>query len=46
MIIIEIEWKEAESRRQITAILKTVEGGGAEYLNYQEHCREGDDYAG
>ena len=45
MIIIEIAWKETEGR-QITAILKTVEGGGAEYLNYQEHCREGDDYAG
>ena len=28
------EWEEAESRRQITAILKTVEGGGVEYLNY------------
>ena len=28
------EWEEAESRRQLTAILETVEDGGVEYLNY------------
>ena len=28
------EWEEAESRRQLTAILETVEDGGGEYLNY------------
>ena len=28
------EWEEAESRRQLTAILEAVEDGGAEYLNY------------
>ena len=25
-------WEEAESRRQLTAILEQIEGGGAEYL--------------
>ena len=47
------EWEEAESRRRITAILQTIEDGGAEYLNfldayikdYQERCREVDSYA-
>ena len=41
--------KEAEVRRQITAILETVEGGADEYLDYldeyiqdyQDGCREG-----
>ena len=28
------EWEEAESRRQLTAILETIEDGRAEYLNY------------
>ena len=28
------EWEEAESRRQLMAILETVEDGGVEYLNY------------
>ncbi len=44
------EWEEAESRRQLTAILEQIEGDGAEYLeylgryiqDYQEHCA-GDD---
>ena len=27
-------WEEAESRRQLTAILEQIEGGGAEYLEY------------
>ena len=28
------EWEETESRRQLTAILETVEDGEAEYLSY------------
>ena len=28
------ESEEAECRRRITAILETIEGGGAEYLEY------------
>lgn len=28
------ESEEAECRRKITAILETIEGGGAEYLEY------------
>ncbi len=28
------KWEEAECRRRITAILETIEGGGAEYLEY------------
>ena len=28
------EWEEAESRRQLTAILETIEDDGTEYLNY------------
>ena len=47
------EWEEAESRRQLTAILETIEDGGTEYLNYldayikdhQERYREDNDCA-
>ena len=28
------EWEEAESRRQLTAILETIEDGRVEYLNF------------
>lgn len=28
------EWEEAESRRQLTAILEQIEGSRAEYLEY------------
>ena len=44
------EWEEAESRRQLTAILETIADGKVEYLNfldayiksYQERYREDD----
>ena len=44
------EWEEAESRRQLTAILETIEDNRVEYLNfldayikgYQERYREDD----
>ena len=47
------EWEEAESRRQLTAILETIEDGKTEYLNfldayikdYQERYREDSDGA-
>ena len=43
-------WEEAESRRQLTAILEQIEDGGAAYLkfldrylkDYQEHYAEAD----
>ena len=47
------EWEEAESRRQLTAILETIEDGKTEYLNfldayirdYRERYREDSDGA-
>ena len=35
------EWEEAESRRQLTAILEQVEGDGAEYLEYLDEYIQG-----
>ena len=34
-------WEEAESRRQLTAILEQIEGGGAEYLEYLDEYIQG-----